>query len=326
MTHKAASVDQFFKELPNRLKLDYARQKWPLYLYHFSDITNACSILTSNTLYSRQSLMEQKSPFIDAADAEVIGRTNEKDKRFVRLYFRPQTPTQFSNEGFKPSKPGIPHCPMPIFFLFNAPKIIEREGTIITDGSLARSPNKGSGLPFLETLDFSKIYHNQAMSQEEKSEIINARHSEVLAQEPLDLNLLKLIICRSRAEKATLLSLLPKEIANYWENQIFVEQQRPFFFKKNNFVDNVVLQENQIEVEFSPAENDQNRGPFNIVVSLESKEKEWVREDEGFFIPKEPQKLRFQKLIDEYTFRLTLDGHIAYQGQFRAKKKGIVLR
>ena len=92
---------------------------WPNFFYHFTDVHNASSILYSGYIYSRREATERNIMYNDNASRAVIDATNIDSKCYGRLYFRPLTPTQFHNEGYKPS--GIRHgdinasCPVPIF-------------------------------------------------------------------------------------------------------------------------------------------------------------------------------------------------------------------
>jgi hypothetical protein len=55
---------------------------------------------------------------IDNASRNVMANTDPYVRDFVRLYFRPQTPTQYRNEGIRPKnmRELESHCPVPVFF------------------------------------------------------------------------------------------------------------------------------------------------------------------------------------------------------------------
>jgi hypothetical protein len=67
---------------------------------------NAIKILESGQLLSRKKLIEAGEMITDNASAEVIDNTDEAWKGYVRLYFRPRTPTQHNNQGFRPEPHG----------------------------------------------------------------------------------------------------------------------------------------------------------------------------------------------------------------------------
>jgi hypothetical protein len=70
-----------------RLRLG-TRGWWPRFLYHFTDVGNAASILRSGYLYSRSISQHRNLMLNDNANPEVILRTPYA-RDYVRLYFRP---------------------------------------------------------------------------------------------------------------------------------------------------------------------------------------------------------------------------------------------
>src|SRR5690349_18760009 len=71
----------------------------PQYVYHFSHVSNAADILNAGAILSRAECSRIGLRRHDSASPSVILNTPEDKKRFVRLYFRPQTPTQWHCEG-----------------------------------------------------------------------------------------------------------------------------------------------------------------------------------------------------------------------------------
>lgn len=92
---------------------------WPLYMYHFTDIINAVSILKQGKIFSRKQALELKLMEVDNASHEVIDQTRDFVEEYVRFYFRPLTPTQYNNEGLRHVNVKDSHCPRPVFFLFD---------------------------------------------------------------------------------------------------------------------------------------------------------------------------------------------------------------
>ncbi len=70
---------------------------WPTYVYHFTDVHNAVNILKSGYLYCRTEAQRLGLMDVDNASPDIIQRTRREYERFTRLYFRPNTPTQFRN-------------------------------------------------------------------------------------------------------------------------------------------------------------------------------------------------------------------------------------
>ena len=95
---------------------------WPKYAYHYTDISNAVSILRSGYIYSRIHATESGLMQNDNASRQVIDITNRAAVSSVRFYFRPLTPTQYHNEGYKHPQLRYNHdenanTPVPVFFL-----------------------------------------------------------------------------------------------------------------------------------------------------------------------------------------------------------------
>ena len=74
---------------------------WPKFAYHYTDVTNAVSILSSGKLYSRVKAGAKGVMENDNASRQVIDMTETRATSYVRFYFRPLTPTQYHNEGVR---------------------------------------------------------------------------------------------------------------------------------------------------------------------------------------------------------------------------------
>lgn len=187
---------------------------WARYAFHYTDITNALGILTSGFLYSRKNANSMGLMKCDNASRQVIEMTRNETTSFVRFYFRPKTPTQYYNEGYKhPSLryDGDPkaNVPVPVFFLFDLEKLLGFPET-----QFSETPQSGSGSPLHNTpeefaaFDFKKIYSDGRMSGDEK----RYRHAEILFPNSFDISKCPVhILCRNNIEKTTLLNLLKNE-------------------------------------------------------------------------------------------------------------------
>jgi hypothetical protein len=298
------------------------RKWWPDYLYHFTDILNAVNILKCGSLYSRNKAVDQAFMITDNASPDVISHTQEAYKDYVRLYFRPKTPTQYNNEGFRPTLfPGYlkAHCPIPIMFLFSPIPILSADETLFTDGNIA-SPgvNISDEVSFFLSLSFEDIYHNSSLygfDQQRKSSIIYHRQSEILIKNELPLSNLSQIFCRSQAEYETLRSLLPKKIWQKYSGKIGVDSKNSFFFAEWPFIQMVELQQKLITVLFnSPAV-----GPYNIKMEIRRNSDNQLFEwrSEAYYIQSQ-FKLDLSKInnLGEYKFKIEIDNHIAYLGKY----------
>ena len=91
----------FLDELKQEPWLGEQRRPWPDFLFHFTAIENVVSIL-KHGLLSRAEARRQGIDFASSASSKIIGQTDATLTDYVRLYFRPRTPTTYRMEGFKP--------------------------------------------------------------------------------------------------------------------------------------------------------------------------------------------------------------------------------
>ena len=189
---------------------------WPLYAYHFTDIQNAVSILKEEYLYSRYDAKRFNIMRNDNASRQVIDMTHSGATADVRFYFRPLTPTQYYNEGFK--HPDLRYCgdinaniPVPVFFAFDLESLLSMDNVYFSEKSQA-----GEGCRLCNTpeefsqFNFDQIYNNSWMRNidEEKK----YRQAELVTKGPFPINsCLYAILCRNEVEKITLLNLLRDE-------------------------------------------------------------------------------------------------------------------
>ena len=139
---------------------------WPRFAFHYTDVTNAVSILDSGYLYSRADASHLKVMRNDNASRQVIDMTNSGVVSKVRFYFRPLTPTQYYNEGYK--HPALRYdrdenanVPVPIFLLFDLEKLLSLPGVQFSETSQAgHGSNVYSGVDAFSRLNFDYIYDN----------------------------------------------------------------------------------------------------------------------------------------------------------------------
>lgn len=214
--------------------LGKARKWWPCFLFHYTSIENAVNILERGCLYSRKYMEDSEGNFHDGASPEIINQTSQKWKEYVRLYFRPRTPTMYSNEGFRPNADWEygAHCPVPICFLFDSKQVLTQHGVSFSDGSLASTKaNIFSTAIDYSNLPFEKIYHDSYFSQEDKPNILFHRQAEIIVKNELNLEALKKVFCRSEAEYRTLQFLINSSEAEKYKNTIGSSQKGNLFFK-----------------------------------------------------------------------------------------------
>jgi len=66
---------------------------WTKFAFHYTDISNALSVLQAGKLYSRLYAQEEHLMKNDNASYQVIDITASNAQSYVRFYFRPLTPT-----------------------------------------------------------------------------------------------------------------------------------------------------------------------------------------------------------------------------------------
>lgn len=323
----ATEVDAFLENLKNADWLDASRRWWPRFVYHFTDVRNAVSILERGALFSRIESLRQGVMATDNASQQILSQTSDQLKSYVRLYFRPRTPTQYRNEGFRPISHywQESHCPMPVYFLFDSLTTLARPVSRFSDGSLA-SPSSRifSTAEELNRMPFIDIYHDEAPPDNEarRQQIVTRRQAEVIIPDRLDLNALKFIVCRSQAERETFLHLLTSKSRNLWLDKIVLENSRSnVFFKDWVYVKSVELKSSSIIFHFNLTSNFELNGPFTAVVSVTD-----TQSGKGFswrdvhFAPVKP-KLILRKLpkLHDYSVEFTLDDQIAYAGRYQAQ-------
>ena len=101
----AAHIQAFLKELARQEWLGGSERRWwPRYAFHYTDLRNAVAILEDGYLYSRREAERLGRLHVSSGSATVLAGTADDIKACVRLYFRPQTPTQWYAEGIRSSK------------------------------------------------------------------------------------------------------------------------------------------------------------------------------------------------------------------------------
>lgn len=186
---------------------------WPRFAFHYTDLTNAVSILSSGRLYSRTRAEALGLMHNDNASRQVIDMTQTEATASVRFYFRPLTPTQYYNEGFK--HPDLRYAqdpnanvPVPIFLLFDLEKLLT-----MRDVKFSEHPQSGYGSHLCSGVDeYKKFHFDHIYSKgyvENFDQVKKYRHAEILYPGSFEINTcLQAILCRNYVEQTTLLNLL----------------------------------------------------------------------------------------------------------------------
>lgn len=256
-----------------RDKLRGELQWWPNFLYHFTDVQNASSILYSGWIYSREQAEAKKIMANDNASRAVIDATVVEHQCFGRLYFRPLTPTQYHNEGYKPiavRKSDLnASCPVPIFFCMSAAATLNYPGTQFAERGIAGSRESvKQGVIEFDKLNFDKIYHDGWIDDTNR-DIIEYRHSEVIREQGFPVEpLLRCILCRSVAERETLLFLLKQysvRLYNTYKDKIYFKPTLKCFYHNGIYVKNVMIRDGRLEIQFNDPELRMVKNDINTV-------------------------------------------------------------
>jgi hypothetical protein len=229
---------------------------WPRYVYHFTDVHNAVKIIQNKHLFCRTEAERRGLMETDNASPVVIQQTLPAHLDYVRLYFRPRTPTQYRNEGIRPLNQRElegAHCPIPVYFCFDALTILAMDETEFSNGNIG-SPRAvhSRERDFFLNIPFQSVFHEGWFSPEERDEIIYRRNAEVLVPYQLPLEpALKFIACRSVAERQTLLHLLPVGLASRWASRIRLGEPG-LFFRKWTYLEEVVTVDDRVIFRFNP--------------------------------------------------------------------------
>lgn len=245
---------------------EYAPARWwPHYAYHYTDISNAVSILESGMLYSRLRAEELHVMMNDNASRQVIDMTAQKTASYVRFYFRPLTPTQYHNEGFKHRElrydgDSNANVPVPIFFFFYLDQLLSDRNTCFSEGSEAGVGNSVlKGEDMFADLDFKMVYRNGPYISQDpdgRKREGSLRQSEILYPDMYQINgSLAGIVCRNVEERTTLLNLLKDKsyrLFTYWQPRIRVIN-RDLYYNNGLFIESCSLHGTDFSIAFSDA-------------------------------------------------------------------------
>lgn len=312
------------ENIKQQSRLSEYQRWWPDHLFHFTDILNAVKILSDGMLLSRSNLKEKEELITDIASKKVIGYTSSKWKDYVRLYFRPRTPTQYRSEGFRPlnQRELESHCPVPIFFILDAKNILANQKTLFSEGNLAADAQVGGTSNFFLSLPFEKIYHDHSLwglSEGAKRNITFHKNAEVIVPESLDLSSLKFIWCRSQAEFETLIYLLPSKIHQKWVKKIGVGNKSLLFYAYWSFIVKADLNTSTVSFTFNPS---RTPGPFHAELDIEEVETKIVYSwEEKDFYTEDTLSFDLSSMTqpEHYVVKFRLDGRLAYQNSFLAE-------
>lgn len=231
----------------NRAMMSAGYEWWPAFIYHFTDIQNAVSILKDGRILCRADAEGQHKMCNENASKAVIDMTDPDVTAYARFYFRPKTPTQYHNEGYKhPNARRFiegANIPVPIFFLFDTIEMLNTDGVVFsTESQAGHGTDWHAGPDNFGKLAFSEIYNDGPMQNIEHEKKV--RQAEIAYHGSFEIkNRLKFILCRSEPERITLLSLLESESIDLLRKYqgIIKTNTTKMFYKNGQYVKDVLM-------------------------------------------------------------------------------------
>lgn len=301
-----------------------SRKSWFKYCYHFSHVENIVSILSDGRLLSRNLALKEGKMKNDNASKKVINQTNSDFKDYVRLYFRPKSPTQFHNEGFK-TKEQLDlseldaQCPVPVFLLLDIEKLLSHPACRFTETSLASHTNISlySSPEEFNKLPFDKIYHDSAPTPDEKRQIIGHRHAHIIYPNSINLDdYLKKIVVRTPAEKDTLLTLMGDDLRNKYESFIQIDTSNIMFFSRWTYFHTVRLYQDKVMFDLRVSQEKNKNEPVSFDLKIELIEDNGIKRQHTIEKWQPNQILTFAESRKAYDLKLSFDNHLMYSGRF----------
>ena len=318
----ADKIAAFMAGLPTALGLGKQRRWWPQCLFRSDHVENAAQILNDGRLLSRAQAERSGAIIHDSGSQEHIGELTDQQRDCVRLYFRPLTPTQYANEGIRPvhAIKFDAHMPVPVYLLFST-QLLEYEGVGFSKGRLALGTETGGSHEFLSSIDFREVYHNGPVSTASRH-ILNARHAEAFVTSSLGLDHLMRVVCRSGAERDTLLYLMTHEARRRWQDRIVVDQGRVrlFFKRRGTFLRDVALDQDKLTLRFYGNIRRDYRGPFSLRIVVRSSSRRLIADREEYFVDDAPAVFELGTVLARYDTRVTMNGDLAYAGECRGRQ------
>lgn len=253
------TYDEIINKNKDMLPSEY--KWWATHAFHFTALENAISILKSGVLYSRIKAEQNSLMHSENASRAVISMTDFKVLSYVRFYFRPLTPTQYYNEGFKHSQLRLDsqgsNISIPIFFVFKLNFLLSDNKTVFSGKSKAGHNDEVlAGANEFANLNFEQIYANGYMTDPEGEK--KYRQAEILYPDAYKIDdSLEVILCRSEVERNTLLKKLKEEDSKTYEKykSLIKIGKRNVFQNNGFFVKSVSYCDGRLDISFNDSIN-----------------------------------------------------------------------
>ncbi len=260
-------------------KIDAINSAWKGYIYHFTHLTNAATIINTKKILSRNNA--HKTGFSNSAGLVVENRNDAHN--FARFYFRPQTPTQFYNEslgvdsssGFlkqwrfyngerwvsnskwkshypTAQKLGLPRCPVPVFFRFNLNEVLEKveNSCCVSNGNMQTGwAEYGTINQMIDRFNFDDLYSSIGNTRNDDwRDYITYSQQEFLINNEFDFSSLSSIeiFVPDESSKKALLNLI--EVGNELTQRIFIDDYKSSLYHRKNRMVRVTYEKDILEI------------------------------------------------------------------------------
>lgn len=276
------------------------RQWWTYFLFHAVSLHDLPGILAASELVAPR----RRHP-----------AARSQWDRYVRLSFRPRTPSFFDREGYYPIASAPAGClQAPVWLIFDLETLLLRPDARFSDGDPAAGAATYATPRAFAELPFEQIYHDSWLRQDEKEEVLRHREAQVLIPEAITLEGLQMIWLRSEADYETLAHLLPPPLWAKWRDKVTSRTDFMLFNHKHLYLAHARLSAERIELHFNPARLHDERFTLTVVVIYPNdEERRWSQTG---FAGEAPVALRVNGTAG-YRVRVLLDDQLAYEGSYR---------
>lgn len=271
---------------------------WTYFLFHCVDMEAAVTIL--------------KNGFIPP-------EVSDERRRYghTHLNFRPRTPELWHKEGIKPTaKRSRDDIPRPVYLLFDLESILCAPESRFSAGEPALTRKTYATSNAFEELPFDQIYHDAVPRPDAREEILMARRAKVLVPSGLTLESLQMIWCRSEAEAETLLALLPPDLRRRFAPQMTGRADFNLFHRRGTYIEKVMMGAHTTSIHFFLGVE-----PSPMTLRAEVIPQHDAPRSVEWADANLPDSLILDILPTDspeqpYTLTITLDGTLAYKGEY----------
>ncbi len=304
-----------------------SRVWWPKSLFFAAHVTAAVSILASGRLTCRRDLAGAIDH--DVANQDAL-EANPDAHNYARLYFRPRTHFHLRTEGIKLLTDRYRlHCHMsvPIMFVFKFEKVVTRGGVGFCDRKMAHAGiQPGFDEDYFDAIDFTKVYHDRAISDPmQRAEINDRRMAEVLVPDYLPLEgTLEAVVCRTSFDATTLISLSGNN-AITWQDKLRVSTKpAELFFCRGSYITELQLVGDALTLKVKSAQDyrPSQAIKFNIVQHrLQKNSIVWRHEME---ISNKPLLIKGWDAESSDNWLIEIEDALAFQGKVPRAPKTVI--